>query len=150
MPKDKSKAPKIKNEPHKKLTPVIGTQFISDDRGPVFWSFSLIDCSGPWGFDVICKNEFHNLITSGFKSKEGISWEELKRNGGSHSINFSCIVKKARKRLEEIHLEDVGEQLFSMRFTGEKRVWGIRHGNVFKVLWWDPKHEICPSPKKHT
>lgn len=149
MPKKNQKIPKVKTEPHRKKEPVIGNQFASDDRGPIFWSFSLIDCSGPWGFDSICKNELHNLITSGFKDKEGINWAELKANGGSHNVEISKIEKNAQKRLEELFLDD-RDQLFSMRFTGEKRVWGIRDGNVFKILWWDPKHEICPSRKKHT
>ena len=77
----KKKTPKIKSEPQRKKEPVISPQFASDDRGSIFWSFSLIDCDGPWGFDSICKNELHNLITSGFKDKEGISWAELKANG---------------------------------------------------------------------
>jgi len=143
------KTPKIKFEPHRKQQPVIGGQFASNDSGPIYWSFSLIDCKGPWGFDSICKNEFHSLITSSFKDKEGITWAKLKSGTGSHNVEISKLVKKAQDRLLDLGIDD-RDELFSMRFTGKKRVWGMRDGNVFKVLWWDPAHEVCPSMKKYT
>lgn len=145
----KKKLPKVATEPNFKKEPAIGGQFASNDKGPIYWSFSLIDCKGPWGFDVICKNEFHSLITSSFKDKEGNTWAKLKSEAGSHNVMVRKLVKIARDRLLELCLDD-RDELFSMRFTGKKRVWGIRDGNVFKVLWWDPKHEVCPSMKKNT
>lgn len=42
------------------------------------------------------------------------------------------------------------DQLFSLRLTVRKRVWGIKEGNIFWILWWDPEHEVCKSHKKHT
>lgn len=149
MPKSK-KIPKVKYEPQKRdKKPVVSSQFVSDDSGPIVWSFLLIDCCGPWGFDSICRNEFHSLITSSFKDKEGISWAKLKSDTGSHNVLISKLIKEAKERLMELRIDD-RDELFSMRFTGKKRVWGIRDGNVFKVLWWDPKHEICPSEKRNT
>ncbi len=145
----KTKQPRISKEPNPKKRPAIENWPLSNDSGQVFWSFSLIDCDGRWGFNSICKNEFHHLITSEFKSKEGISWSALKSNGGSHSVEKSKLIKAAQDRLADIHLDDIDE-LFSMRFTNKKRMWGIREGNVFKLLWWDPEHEIYPSLKKHT
>ncbi|HMH92267.1 MAG TPA: hypothetical protein VK586_14425 [Streptosporangiaceae bacterium] len=37
-----------------------------------------------------------------------------------------------------------------IRFAGEPRLYGFRDRNVFHVVWWDPRHEIWPSRKKHT
>lgn len=145
----KSKKIRVAQEPNLKKQSTIAKQFASDDSGQIFWSFSLIDCDGRWGFHSICKNEFHHLVTSELKSKEGINWAELKSSGGSHSVERSKLIKAARDRLTDIHLDDIDE-LFSMRFSGKKRIWGIRDENVFKLLWWDPDHEICPAPKKHT
>ena len=145
----KTKIPRIAEEPILKKQPVIGHQFASDDSGQVFWSFSLVDCYGPWGFHDICRNELHDLVMNGFKHKEGVNWAELKSNGGCHNVAKYKLVKQAQQRLTEIKLDDLDE-LFSMRFTGKKRIWGIRDGNIFKILWWDPEHKVCPSPKKHT
>ncbi|WP_131783196.1 hypothetical protein [Legionella gresilensis] len=148
MAKKKSKKPKFSKEPKPRREPRVGKQFSSDDAGQVVWSFSLIDCEGPWGFKLICRDALLSLITEGFKGKEGLNWAILKTNG-CHNVFKSQLVKNAQKRLEEIKLDDLDE-LFSMRFTGRARVWGIRDGNIFKILWWDPEHQVCPSSKKHT
>lgn len=148
MSKNKSNGPRFAKEPNLKKQPSIGNYVLSDDSGPVLWSFSLIDNDGPWGFNLICKNELHKLVTSGFKDKEGINWASLKTSG-SHNVAKNKLISSAQKRLAEKLLDD-RDELFSMRFTGKQRIWGIREGNVFKILWWDPNHEICPSNKKNT
>ena len=53
------------------------------------------------------------------------------------------------QRLVEIKQDDLS-QLFSLRISAKCRVWGILDGRVFKVLWYDPKHEVYPSTKGHT
>lgn len=30
------------------------------------------------------------------------------------------------------------------------RVYGILVRETFRILWWDPRHEIGPAPLKHT
>lgn len=149
MARKKEKKPRTAKEPKLKKQPVIASQFSSNDGKQVFWSFSLVDAEGPWGFNSICKNELHGLVMNGFKCKEGASWAELKAKGGCHNVAKQKLIKEAQQRLIDIKLDDLDE-LFSMRFTGKKRIWGIRDGNIFKILWWDPEHQVCPSYKKHT
>lgn len=148
MSREKVKKPRIVQEPHIQKQPTIGNYLASNDSGSVFWSFSLLDCDGPWGFNKICRDELHQLVTNGFKHKEGVSWAEIK-SSGSHHVEKNKLIKNAQKRLAEIYLDD-HDELFSMRLTGKKRIWGIRDGNIFKLLWWDPEHEVCPSYKKGT
>ncbi|MGH3546371.1 MAG: hypothetical protein ACRDPW_10690 [Mycobacteriales bacterium] len=57
--------------------------------------------------------------------------------------------KRAKERLEARKLDDQ-DTISCLRFSGERRLWGFRHDNVFHVLWWDPRHEVWPSSKKHT
>jgi hypothetical protein len=40
-------------------------------------------------------------------------------------------------------------ECFSLRINSPARVWGIRDEYVLRVLWRDPRHEVCPSKKKH-
>lgn len=30
---------------------------------------------------------------------------------------------------------------------GKPRLYGIRNGNEFSILWWDPEHQLWPSAK---
>ncbi|KAA3609357.1 MAG: hypothetical protein DWQ01_08475 [Planctomycetota bacterium] len=71
------------------------------------------------------------------------------RQQGSHRNNPADFTARAKNRLHELRIADF-DDIFSFRITGTKRFYAIRVGNVFEILWWDPKHQICPSPKKHT
>lgn len=70
----------------------------------------------------------------------------------SHPVKCKDLSKKAQKRLEEIGQDDVAE-LFSLRLTGIKRIYGIRSGRALKLLWYDRNHNdeksaVCPSSKR--
>lgn len=112
------------------------------------WRVSIIDKDGKWGWGRIDSNMLWDKIHSKLKSFESMTLHEI-TNKGSHNIKVNQIVKDAQKRLEEIKQADVDE-LFSLRLSGKERIWGIVDRNIFKILWWDPKHEICLSSKKHT
>lgn len=79
---------------------------------------------------------------------EAFSEQEL-RAQGSHYIAKGDVIQDAKKRLEQLKLDDVDE-LYSLRLSGANRVFSIRRNNVMCLLWWDPEHEICPSAKRNT
>lgn len=144
---NKNKNPKQNFQPNSQKTPRQSRNFNGDARS-IVWSFSLIDTEDRWAFHKIKETRLHTLLTKEFKNKEGLNWAQLQKNG-SHNIKLEELSKGARKRLEDIKQDDLDE-LFSLRFSGKERLWGIRENNILKILWWDPEHEICPSPKKHT
>jgi hypothetical protein len=120
----------------------------TNDMRPA-WVFSMLDEHGPWG--RTCLKELHvwDDILPKMRNYETMTWGQIegdhKRN---HSVQIGSMCKKARKRVEELKLDI--DELFRFRLTGEQRLWGIRDRNVFKLLWWDPGHEVCPSQLKHT
>ncbi|HEX2202016.1 MAG TPA: hypothetical protein VHG91_01905 [Longimicrobium sp.] len=116
-------------------------------RNPV-WAFKITDLGGPWCWSAMTSQEMRDVLTR-LGHFESMTWREIDGPGGSHGVPFGNLVKKARDRLVEIHQDDVDEY-FSLRITARGRVWGIREEHVLRVLWWDPRHEVCPSPKKHT
>ena len=83
------------------------------------------------------------------RSFESMTWREIDGPTGSHGVGLTSLCAAAQKRLVTIKQDDA-EELFSLRVEGAARVWGIRDGHVLRILWWDPRHEVCPSPKKHT
>src|SRR5690242_3000238 len=118
----------------------------SDSCFPEFRAGQM-DMNGPWGW-----NKFDPLLMQDFLQKifdsQKLTWQIL-RDNGSHLVQIDNLCAKARKRLFELRKDDCDE-LFSLRITGCKRIWGIKDGNILWLLWWDPDHEVCPSHKKHT
>lgn len=113
------------------------------------WSFSWGDTEGEWPLreiddaNVSIRQALHNL--------EDLSPTDLKKRG-CHNVEVDNLSKVARKRLEKIQKDDL-DGLHSMRLSGKERIWAIRlraedndgYYHVFKLLWWDPRHEVCPT-----
>ena len=115
------------------------------------WSLLIFDHDGPWGKNccqdlVVLWDEIYTKLRQYEIMTWGQIYQDKKRN---HDVAVGSLIKDARDRLTLLKLDDY-ETLFRFRLSGEQRVWGIRDGRVFKLLWWDPEHHICPSTKKNT
>jgi hypothetical protein len=134
---DLSKTPRIAFDPTRieKATPT--------------WKFGRFDVDGPWGHAQIDRKILLQDILPKLRNYESMSWSDIVANRHhNHSVPIHDLISKARQRLDDLGIED--DTLFRFRLTGTQRVWGIRDRDAFYILWWDPDHEICPSPKKHT
>lgn len=117
----------------------------ANQQTPV-WSIIIFDHESEWGKDR-CQEEdsLWVHIFPGLLNYEKRTWGEILGNRKrDHSCSIDSISKKARDRLKELKLDDI-DSLFRFRLSGKQRVWGIREGRVFKLLWWDPDHEVYPS-----
>jgi hypothetical protein len=114
------------------------------------WRISLMEMFSPFGWRQIEPEKLVE-VRAKLRDFESMTWYEIlvTAKDRNHAVSVSKLCKEARDRLEEIDQGDLDE-LVSLRLSGAERVWGIRTGNVFHVLWWDPTHAVCPSPKKHT
>ena len=121
----------------------------SHDSDLISWHLSTFDHEGPWGSHQFDRTTFKALLLDKVKWFESMTWRDVKKGGDSHSVAIEKLIKPAQDRLQELKLDDIDE-LFSLRCTGKQRIWGIETGAVLRLLWWDPDHQICPSPKKHT
>jgi hypothetical protein len=117
------------------------------------WQLGRMDFGGPWSWHGISAKAAAIEIHSKLRNFESMTWAEiLKAAGGrsngnnSHNVPIENLDKSARDRLEELGQGDIDE-LFSLRLAGKERVWGIKIGSLVKILWYDPKHEVCPSLK---
>lgn len=59
------------------------------------------------------------------------------------------LCKEALDRLTAMRRDDM-TKIQRLEFTGLQRLYGFLEGNIFHVVWWDPKHEVYPSPLKNT
>ncbi len=113
----------------------------------------LIDFEGYWGWNNVNKIDMFKVIHDKLKSFESMTWSEIERkltNKGSQQNHFmpvSKICREAKNRLKEINLDD-RDTLYSLRFSGTERLWGIREGEVLYIIWWDHNHSVYPVPKR--
>ena len=112
------------------------------------WNFSRIDTEY-WSIH----NDFIQKIMPTLIDFERMTGHEIvsasKGHGSgskSHSVEIRRLIKKAQERLLELHIHD--DSLMSLRMTGKDRLWGVLDSGSFYILWYDSKHEICPSNNK--
>ena len=110
------------------------------------WKFSIIDTDGEWTFKNIEKDTFWNHLLGTLKNLESQTIGEFIRPIHNHKIEKYKLCKKAQERLIKIKLDDCDE-LYSIHINSIERLWGILESSYFKILWWDPHHEICKSRK---
>jgi hypothetical protein len=148
LAKNKKQKPKLAFKPRFEKKPTIGavnpSAYLSEKP---MWRLRSMRTKDPYGWHSIERDEML-IVIERLKSFETMTWQEVERSG-SHWISCDEICKDAQGCLEE-DWQGGAEQVFSLRMGGKPRVWGIIDERVFYILWFDPNHQICPAPKKHT
>lgn len=90
-------------------------------------------------------------VAAHLKSRELMTWREIltTRRKQDHEVDPSAISTEAQGRLSQ-RVRDVSGPLWSFRVSGEQRIWGLKLGSEFHVLWWDPHHRVYPSTLRNT
>ncbi|OPY59352.1 MAG: hypothetical protein A4E56_03239 [Pelotomaculum sp. PtaU1.Bin065] len=85
--------------------------------------------------------EIAELIRT-FKKMESLTWTGVFKHGGlrykyidNYSKPLPLMVSKD---------ETIGE----IRVSKQSRIFGFRNRNVFHIIWFDNKHEICPETRR--
>lgn len=137
-----NRIPKIKKEPYVSNNPrAIESPGRTDHLTPS-WRFSLIDHDHElWGWDKIKDSELMSIIKTHLKSFEKLTWAAIKATKHHHhEIELKKFSRDAKKRLEDLKLEDT-DSLFSLRLASTIRLYGIRDGSIYKIIWHDPHHK---------
>lgn len=77
-----------------------------------------------------------------FKKMESLTWNEVLTHKG---LQYKVIDKHSRALPPEVS-KDVS--ICEIRICQRKRVFGYRIDDVFRVIWFDRNHEICPEGKQ--
>jgi len=101
-----------------------------------------------FGWHSVGVTKFHD-IRDKLANFETMTWSKILRGSQNHAILRVDLCQDAQKRLRALKLDDI-DSLISLRLSGTERIFGILERGVLRVLWWDPEHRICPSPKRHT
>lgn len=106
-------------------------------------------CAWEWGpGNLIWRDVLHYL-----NDFSGKTWAEIEaeRTGGRnrhkkhHSMEVASLPKEARNRLGQHLGDDAPDTLFRFRLSGTNRLWGIRDGAIFHILWFDADHQVYPT-----
>ena len=161
----KSKKSKIHSPPPEKskkgLTQTRLARRVLDGSDQFSWRFSDMD---DWFMNDSGKEESLNWnikddshvakIVERMKGLEGLGWKKLINDRKNHHfVPVKNMSEKAYKRWNEIYWEkrrSDATSLFSLKIDSVKRLFGVKEGGVFIVIWYDPYHQICPSAKKNT
>lgn len=84
--------------------------------------------------------ELNELIVT-LQTMEQLTWDNMKAHKG---LNIKPITKFAKPLPQRVSPD---ETIFEVKVCEVKRIFGYRTGNVFRVLWFDREHEVCPWRK---
>jgi len=117
-------------------------------RNPA-WRIGRLEMRDPFGWHQLDEATLHD-VRGKLAHFEKMTLNEIfgVARDRNHPVPVGKLCSAARSRLSELRL--VVDQVYSLRLSGEQRVWAILIENVLHLLWWDPEHSVCPSHKKHT
>lgn len=103
----------------------------------------------PFGWQSLGRGKTHE-IREYLANLESMTWSEIlvgakKQN---HLIPVSDLATPAQRRIEQRRI--AVDELVSLRLSAKERIFGYLEDGVCVVLFWDPRHEICPSGKRNS
>lgn len=135
------------------LIPKAISNYVRDDGThlhPVF-SFAMADDAQgcEWGWHLLDGGDADSLVKF-MREMARLPWSEIvaaKASGRRrhHSQPITSLPSACRRRLRELELEDLDEEIFRFRLGGTERLWGFLQNGVFYALWWDPNHRVYPT-----
>ncbi len=144
------KKPKAVREPDPQKIPRVRAEPTSRWGERPSWRIRRLDVGGPFCVsrlergDLLANNPPSSLgrVLRFLGDLETMTWGQI-LGPNHHYIPVESLNKDARDRLVALRRDDV-DQVVSLRVTGGQRVFGVTHGSVCELLWWDPEHRVAP------
>lgn len=111
------------------------------------WNFKLDADQSKEVMDFICEmarltwGEIDSLRYNGKKGQRFLCNHTIEITAPKFSSEACDDLR--RRKLDQTF----GDTMYRFRVTSKKRLWGFRHGEIFHVVWWDPKHKVYPMDK---
>jgi len=109
------------------------------------WRIKRIQMADPYGWRKLTPGEVSHIHEK-LSYFETMTWNDIfivahKRN---HRIPVNELRCPHAKRWMNINMPDQLE-LWTLRFTGIERVWGVFSEGAYQIIFWDPTHQIMPT-----
>jgi hypothetical protein len=109
------------------------------------WAFKPLETHAERLFDFIC--DMAQLTWGEIESMRTGSGH--KRHRKHHDQEMTSVCDDAQADLARLKLgETFGGDLFRFRLAGEQRLWGVRSGRTFHIVWWDAGHDVYKQEPK--
>ena len=108
----------------------------------IAWNFGKMDEGGKCACSLALLEEFKRELVK----CEGKTIDEVMLYSHNHPLGVNKIEKFAKDRLDALCLDI--ETLHQINIGTPSRLWGIREGNIFHILWLDKDHSVYKT-KKH-
>ena len=129
----------------------------SSENLKVLWLFDRLDKSGKFAFDISRPDFDHKGFLDKLISYSSMTWSGVRRqthDDGKSKHHFlsdaGMFSDEARARIDKLQLWEDTDRIFSFAFSNMLRIIGIRDRERFHVIWYDAKHEFCPSHLRRT
>jgi hypothetical protein len=119
-------------------------------RERVSWRLGNADLGGQYNWDSISAEDL-SRVSKVLREVDKLHWSEASGDGMGQikAIPVGKLSPDAHRRLEAIQRDDE-EWLHEIRLGARPRLWGIRRGDIFHILWWDANHQVCPAALRNT
>lgn len=138
--------PRVERKPKARRAPPVPDAQMS-------WRFEHADLDGPWGWKALQDDDSRRLHGE-LVELEQATRRKLQAENKLIPIPSEDLCPEAQKRLLDLKLEEWEELWQLVLRSGTKakwRAWGRADGSHFYLLWWDPRHTVCPrGPAKGT
>jgi hypothetical protein len=145
-----AKKPKVEQAPKLRKRPT-SRAVRPTTEAPMSWRLEHVDLNGRWGWQTLARGSVSRL----HKQLVGLEKDTRKKlEVEKKLVRIPCydLCREAQERLRRLGLEE-WEFLWQLALRPENRdkwrAWGLAEDQHFYLLWWDPKHTVCPrGPKK--
>ena len=115
------------------------------------WRFENADTGGPYAWTGIGPDSLADVL-DGLVHFEGHKIAETQGKGSKgthHPCELNSLSKPALARLQALKHDD-HDRIWGFRLMAhqKERIWALRYGDVFHLLWWDPNHDVAPSQQQ--
>ncbi|MBR7927158.1 hypothetical protein KBI51_03070 [Aerococcaceae bacterium zg-ZUI334] len=125
------------------------------DNNPT-WKFDMVDFDhSKWNIESCDLNR--SQLFKKLRDFERMKWRDIiqtyggkNRGTNHHYIDFRDMIQEAQERAKELNIVEHTDRLFSLRLQGKIRLFGILTDGIFRIVWYDNDHDICPSKLKNT
>lgn len=95
-----------------------------------------------WGWGQVTIREFFQTVLPRLQEYETMTWNELFRRDSCHSWDIDKMPTKARNKLKRRYPEY--DTFHQVDLQQPCRLFGWRDRQFLYLIWYDPKHTICP------